>query len=286
MLAIVSAYAICFTAIKIGIAYAPPLLFGALRALIGGVAVLLTLWWLKVPLWPERKLWPWIFALALSATTINYAAMFLSPGRAGAGIASILGNMQPLFIVIMAAIFLGERFSKIDSVSLGLSLVGVVLISSPALLESSVHGVTGPLLALVASISAAVGSILIKHLAQPSAVLLVTAWQFVIGSFPLFIFSRVTEQPNYGLMMNLEFIAVLLLLALFGTAFGSVAWYLLIQRHEIGTLSLGLFLVPVFGLGTALFFGERLKGIEMLGAGIIVMAIFVSLKNSLKIKQT
>ncbi|MEK7586646.1 MAG: DMT family transporter [Patescibacteria group bacterium] len=286
MFTVVVAYAICFTAIKIGLAYAPPFLFGALRALIGGGTALVILRFLKLPLWPERKLWPWILAVATSATTINYAAMFLSPGRTGAGIASILGNMQPLFIIIMATIFLGERLSKLDFVSLILSLIGVVFIASPAFFESSIYGLTGPLLALTASASAAIGSILIKYLAQPSAVLLITAWQFVIGSLPLFIFSSITEQPNYGLMLKTEFIVILLLLALFGTAFGSVAWYWLIQRHEIGQLSLGLFLVPVFGLGIALMFGERLGGIEILGTGIIVLAIFSSLKNSLKTNPT
>lgn len=170
MFAVVIAYAICFTAIKIGLAYAPPFLFAALRALIGGVAVLLIIWFFKLPLWPERKLWPWILAVALSATTINYATMFLSPGRVGAGIASILGNLQPLFIIIMATLFLGERLSKINLLALVLSLVGVVLISSPAFFESTIFGISGPILALVASASAAIGSILMKYLKQPTAI--------------------------------------------------------------------------------------------------------------------
>ena len=33
-------YALCFIAIKTGLAYAPPLAFGGLRALIGGVVLL------------------------------------------------------------------------------------------------------------------------------------------------------------------------------------------------------------------------------------------------------
>lgn len=284
MFAIVVAYAICFTAIKIGLAYAPPLLFSALRALIGGGAVLAILWFLKLPLRPERKLWPWILVVALSATSINYAAMFLSPGRTGAGLASILGNMQPLFIIIMATVFLGERLSKINLLSLVLSLIGVVVISSPTFFESTASSLSGLLLAVVASVGAATGSILMKYFGQPSAVLLVTAWQFIIGSVPLFVFSNAFELPNYRLMMNSKFVGILLLLALFGTAFGSVAWYLLIQRHELGRLSLGFFLVPVFGLGIALMFGEKLNGVELLGAVIIMLAVLVSLLSPANLK--
>ncbi|HEY4476918.1 MAG TPA: DMT family transporter [Candidatus Paceibacterota bacterium] len=277
MFAIVVAYAICFTAIKTGLIYAPPFLFSALRVLIGGVAIMLTLWFLKLPLWPERKLWPWILVMAVTATTINYAAMFLSAGRTGAGIASILGNMQPLFIVVMATVFLGERLSKSSWLSLILSLIGIVIIFSPTYFESTIYGIAGPFWAVVASISAAIGSVLMKYLGQPTAVLLITAWQFLVGSIPLFFFSWLTELPNYNSILDLKFIVILFLLALFGTAFGSVAWYLLIQRCEIGRLSLGFFLVPVFGLGLALMLGERLTSIEMLGAGVVIIAILVSL---------
>jgi len=40
MLAFTAIYAVCFTAIKAGLADAPPLLFGGLRALIGGLILL------------------------------------------------------------------------------------------------------------------------------------------------------------------------------------------------------------------------------------------------------
>ena len=286
MLAVVIAYAICFSAIKIGLAYAPPLFFGALRALIGGATVLAVLRFLDLPLWPERKLWPLILAVALSATTINYAAMFLSPGRTGAGIASVLGNMQPLFIIIMAAIFLGERLSKISLLALILSSIGVVLISSPAFWGPSAYGLSGPILAVVASVGAAGGSILMKYLGNSAVVLSVTAWQFIIGSLPLFVFSRLTESPIYSSMINYEFIDILFLLALFGTAFGSVAWYLLIQRHEVSQLSLSFFLVPVFGLGIALMLGERLHRVEILGAVVILIAVLASLLSQMNLKTT
>ncbi len=282
MLAVVIAYAICFTAIKFGLVYAPPLLFAALRALIGGMAIVATIWFLKLPLWPERELWPWILAVAIFATTINYAAMFLSPGLAGAGLASILGNMQPLFIIILAVIFLSEHLSRANLLALCLAVAGVILVFSADIFESTDGGLSGSIWAIIASASAAIGSFLMKYLGRPSVVLLVTAWQLIIGSAPLFILSLIIERPDYPLLGNLKFIGILLLLALFGTAFGSVAWYSLIQRREIGSLSLGLFLAPVFGLGIALIFGETLAAVEWLGAGIIVGTILLALISSLK----
>ena len=50
-------YALCFVAIKAGLPYAPPLLFGGLRALIAGVALLGLAGALGQSLWPARRAW-------------------------------------------------------------------------------------------------------------------------------------------------------------------------------------------------------------------------------------
>ena len=91
---------------------APPLLFGGLRALIGGAALLGLMVVLRQRLVPPRERWGGVLALALTATSLAFGAMFLSPGRTGAGIASVLGNAQPLILVVLAAAFLGERMTR------------------------------------------------------------------------------------------------------------------------------------------------------------------------------
>jgi O-acetylserine/cysteine efflux transporter len=280
MMAIVIAYAICFAVIKFGLVYAPPFLFSGLRTLIGGIAILATFPFLKLPLWPKRKLWPWIFLVAAIATTINYAAMFLSIDRGvSVGIASILGNMQPLFIMIMATIFLGERLTSMILFSLAFGISGVVLIFAPTFGDLTTSSVLGIALAVIASGSAAIGSILMKRWDRLSDALSITAWQFVVGSVALIVFSLFTETSrySYNLLVSSSFLFSLLLLSLIGTAFGSTAWYLLIQRHEIGQLSLYFFLVPVLGLGIALLSGEKLGFIELIGATLIIIGIMISL---------
>lgn len=92
---------------------------------------------------------------------------------------------------------------------------------------------------------------IVKRVEHPSIVLQVSAWQLVIGSLPLLV----------------------------GAAFPTAGWYWLVQRHDVGRLSLFLFLVPIFGLAIAtLTFGERVGPLEGLGvfatlAGIALIAI-------------
>ena len=129
LLGLTAIQALCFVLIKAGLAYAPPLLFGGLRALVGGSVLFGLMIVLRQPLLPPRETWGGLLALALTATTLGFGGMFLSPGRTGAGIASVLGNIQPLILVGLAAAFLGERMTPRRWITVALGLAGVILIS-------------------------------------------------------------------------------------------------------------------------------------------------------------
>lgn len=99
------------------------------------------------------------------------------------------------------------------------------------------------------------------------------AWQLIIGSLPLLGVSAIFE-PNAAVTWNLEFIGLLLFLALVGTSFTTALWYWLLQRMDVGRLTMFLFLVPVVGLGiSALVLGERVGPLEIVGAALIVAGI-------------
>lgn len=274
-------YALCFAAIKAGLAFAPPLLFAGLRVLIGGVVLFILAFFLRQPLLPPRGDWAGIVALALTATTVAFGAMFLSPGRTGAGIASVLGNTQPLMVVVLAALFLGERMTASKWVTLAFGFTGVSLIAGRALGGPDAYGMAGALLALGASLGASVGNIIFKRLAIQGNLLLITAWQLVLGSLPLLVLAALVEQDR-RVIWNAEFVGLLLFLALVGTALANAVWYWLLQREEVGRLTMFLFLVPVLGLGiAALTFGERISLLEGIGSALTVIGVgIVELSNA------
>lgn len=274
-------YALCFAAIKAGLAFAPPLLFAGLRVLIGGVVLFILAFFLRQPLLPPRRDWGGIVALALTAITVAFGAMFLSPGRTGAGIASVLGNTQPLMVVVLAALFLGERMTASKWVTLAFGFTGVSLIAGRALGGPDAYGMAGALLALGASLGASVGNIIFKRLAIQGNLLLITAWQLVLGSLPLLLLAALVEQDR-RVIWNAEFVGLLLFLALVGTALANAVWYWLLQREEVGRLTMFLFLVPVLGLGiAALIFGERISLLEGIGSTLTVIGVgIVELSNA------
>ena len=274
IVAVLSAiYATCYAAVKAGLPFAPPLWFGGLRALIAGLVLFGLMIILRQQLFPADREWPLLLILALTGTTLAFGAMFLSPGRTGVGIASLLGNMQPLLVIGLAALFLGEPLTRDKAVALALGLTGVALITVPALTGPNAFGITGAVLALVASVSLAVGMVLVKRMGTPPNLLILTAWQSTLGSLPLLAVSALLERES-GVDWTLKFVGLLLFLALVGTSLPTVVWYWLLQRGDVGRLVLFLFFVPVFGLGVGtLLFGETLGLTSAIGVVLTVSGI-------------
>jgi drug/metabolite transporter (DMT)-like permease len=275
LLAVIVLAAVCYVGIKIGLADAPPLVFGGLRALIAGVVLLAIGASLRAPWRPARRdAWP-LALLALTATTATYGAMFASPTQMGAGLASVLGNVQPLLVLVLGALVLRERLTRGKGLALAAGLVGVGLILYPAI-TASVGGrgsAVGASLALGASAGAAVGSVVVKRIRARPGLVALTGWQLVIGSVPLLI-TAALQPGGLAIRWTPTFTLVLLFLALLGTALPTTLWFWLLQDEDAGRLSMFLFLIPVLGLGLgAVAFGERIGVLEGTGVLVIVLGL-------------
>lgn len=276
MLVVIAPMAACYPAIKAGLGFAPSLRFAGMRTLVGGLALLIVLVIRRKRLWPEARLARWILPLGLVATTLTFGAMFASPAYTGAGIASVLGNTQPLIIIVLAALFLSERIGWSKGLALGLGLAGVTLLALPSLREQSGHPLLGAMLALGASASAAAATVTVKRLRPGKDLMALTGWQLVAGSIVLLGLSAVFE-PRETVAWTGGFVGLLLFLALAGTALSTWLWFWLLERSEAGRLSLYLFLVPVVGLLIAMGgFGERLNASQGGGVALILLAVALS----------
>jgi drug/metabolite transporter (DMT)-like permease len=279
MVSLTPLYAICFVTIRVGLAYAPPLAFAALRVLLAGIVLLAVAWWRGLPIWIPRRYWLTLLGLTLSSGIIGYGTMFLSPGSAGAGIASVLGNTQPLVVIVFAAMFLHERLTWHKVAALGAGIVGVLLISAAALESTSAAGLVGALLALASAIAFGASTILVARLTPDSPVLTLTAWQFLLAGLPLAGLSLILERQTTQLG-NPVFLAIVAVLALFGTALTTSVWYWLVQRDDAGRLSLFLFLVPLLGVGLAMItLGEQVGWREGLGIILTLGGVMLALRS-------
>jgi len=281
MLLVVVSSAACYPLIKTGLAYAPALRFAGLRTLLAGLGLLGILALKSERLWPRGTLGWWIVPLGLTATTLTFGTMFLSPAYLGTGLATVLGNLQPLLIILLAAVFLGEPLTLSRVTVLVLALAGLVLISLSQEQGGEFHALHGALLALGSSSGAAVASVMIKKLRPGPELPVLTAWQLVAGSLPLLAWSWMVEPA--AINWTPLFGGLLLILSLAGTSLTALVWFWLLQQTEAGTLALWLFLVPILGLLFAfLYYGERLEGLAIWGVLLMLLALGAALVASFR----
>ena len=132
----------------------------------------------------------------------------------------------------------------------------------------------------MSSVSAAGGSIMFKKLRLEKNVIALTGWQMVVGSLPLLGSSFLFER-HLTVHWASAFIGILVALALVGSALTTVLWAWLLQKYEAGSLSLYLFLTPVFALITAYAaFHEGLDWIEVGGVAFILAGIGIELMHA------
>jgi O-acetylserine/cysteine efflux transporter len=266
-------YAVCYSAIKAGLSDAPPLRFGGLRALLGGALLLGLLAARRQSLRPPRWTWPWIAVLAATGIVVGYGAMFSSPGLAGAGLASVVGNMGPLLMTALAWLVLKERMTTTKTAALILGAVGVVIIANPGRAGAGSVGIAALSVPLLAALGTASESVLFKRARIGREFLSVAAWQLVLGGVVLLALSAWLER-DHAVEWTPRFAGLLAFLGAVGTALALGLWYWLVQQDELSRLGILLYATPVLGLAVAVvLLGERPGARALLGAVVTVAGI-------------
>jgi drug/metabolite transporter (DMT)-like permease len=225
----------------------PPLLAAGARLTLAGLAVLGLLAALGRPLRPG--LGPGGVAwLALTQTVLFYGATFWGIAQAGAGLAAVLANTDPLFVAALAALFLDERLGRAQwaGLAIGLAGAGVVVWEGPAwppaLSGSALVVVGGALAWSLGTVAAARG---LRGRADPLAL---AGWQMTLGGLALLGAAALLEG---GAALGSRELALVVGLALVGSAAPAALFYLALVRAPAAEVSAWFFLVPVVGVGSA-----------------------------------
>jgi drug/metabolite transporter (DMT)-like permease len=118
---------------------------------------------------------------------------------------------------------------------------------------------------LLGALGVAIGNVLLKRLSVEVDLLVLTGWQFILGSLPLFISSFAMEAPR-AIIGEGSFWLILAALALPGTALAFVIWAYLLRRNSLTRLNTFTFLTPVVALVIgAIGFSEKLSFVEGIG---------------------
>jgi drug/metabolite transporter (DMT)-like permease len=249
-----------------------PLAAAALRALAGGVILLVVLLARRADLRMPRSEWPALLGFGLLGVALFFTCYVNAIDLTGVAMAAVLMYTAPAWVAVISWRWMGERLGRRGVAALLLAMLGAALVAQvydPARLR--LNGV-GVLLGLAAGLTYALYSVFAKRLARRNSPPVFQVWGLLIGALALI--------PLAGLgnvAQGWSSPGTLLLVAGMGivaTLLPSLAYSFGVQRIPVSVAAVVATFEPVVAtLFGYLFFAERFDPLQLVGTACIVGAL-------------
>lgn len=201
---------------------------------------------------------------------------------------ALIDYTQSIFVCILAALFLGERFTRYKIAGIACCVAGLLILLN----VDTTEYLWAVFLAVGAALVWAVSNILIKSKLAGCDMLQYTAWQMVCSAILLSLYLPIMapEALNAGIGMVSSVIAgeagsgslaigTMLYTGLLGSAVAFVLWNHILSKMEAGKASIAVMAVPAVGvLSGVLVLHEPMNLSIALGMLLIFAGIFTVLK--------
>lgn len=247
MLAIVF-WGLAFPLIQIGLTKLSFINLTIMRFLIVCITFLILIvikrnWFSKI----YKKDIPSIFMLGFFGIMVyhfglNYGEQYMSAGAASLIIATI-----PIFILILAVVFLKERITFLKFLGIILALLGVIIISIWGKTEETIYieKIYAAFAVLIAAVVGAFYTIAGKKMLGRYNGISLTAYAILFGSvvlIPLSIFN--TSLVDEVLNMHAVTWFAVIFLGVFSTVIGYGIWYIALEMKSASEISVYLYAIP------------------------------------------
>jgi O-acetylserine/cysteine efflux transporter len=261
-----------FSVVKVGLDYSPPVLFAGLRALVGGLSMLVAalLWGGRPDL---RRDWGAYASLSVLNVVLflglqTFAIMLLPSGTA-----AVLIYLQPILTGLLAWLLLGESLTPAKLAGLLLGFSGIIAVSFGGF--SGVVSIAGVAFAVVSALTWALGTVYFKRVQDRVSMLWAVALMFLFGGIVLSALGLVIESPA-EISLSGGLVASVLYSGFVGTGLAWALWLGLVRAGEASTVAAYVFFVPLASVAIgALVLDERLSTSLFIGAVLVVSGIYL-----------
>jgi drug/metabolite transporter (DMT)-like permease len=225
----------------------------------------------------QKKDVPFLFILgfigiSMYHVSLNYGEQFISAGAASLIIATI-----PIFVVILAVIFLKEIISKKIIAGILISVLGVFIITLWGSPDASIEiqYLSGAIAIVFASLVGACYTIAGKFFLKRYSGLSLTTYAFIFGNLGLILFLNKSFFEQVSNLSTSGWIAVLFL-AIFPTVIAYTFWYVALQVKPASELTVYLYFTPVLStLIGFLMLNEALTIFYIFGGFLVIVGLYV-----------
>ncbi|MBN3960990.1 EamA family transporter [Nostoc sp. NMS8] len=276
-------------AMKGVIPHTTPLFMAGVRLIPAGVLILIAAAFMGKPQPKGWAAWLWIALFALVDGTLFQG--FLAEGlvKTSAGLGSVMIDSQPLAVALMSLWLFQEHIGFWGWLGLGLGVTGISLIGLPDewilnFLDSGANitignwqdlFASGEWLMLLAALSMAVGTVLIRFVCRYADPVSATGWHMILGGLPLWGVSSVVESQQWENLGGSD-LAALSYATVFGSAIAYGLFFYFASSGSLTSLSSLTFLTPVFALLFGnLFLSEVLSPLQWIGVFLTLISIYL-----------
>jgi len=212
---------------------------------------------------------------------LNYGEQYVSPGAASLIIATI-----PVFIVVLAVMFLNEKITLKKFLGIVLSLSGVLIISIWGTQDASIEieYMSGALAVLIAAIMGALYTVAGKKLLSRYSALSLTVYAMLLGSLGLLPFLSKSLLDEVSAMSTRGWIAVIFL-GICSTVIGYILWYVALKIKTASEVSVYLYAIPVLStIISYVLFDDKITLLFIFGGLLVIVGlVIVNMKTQQKI---
>ena len=190
-----------------------------------------------------------------------------------AATAGLLLATEPVWVLVLGRVFLGERGGLRPWLGSAVALGGVAVLAGPEAVTGAggYRALAGIGLVLAGTLAFAAYTIVLRPLSEQFGAIPATAASTAVGTVPYLAFAGLL--PGAGLAhLSPAVWGELAFLALGSTAAGMLLWNVAVLSGGTARVSVLLYLEPVVSvLGAATFLGERV-GLVTIGGGVLILA--------------
>lgn len=276
MVATMIIWALAFIGMKVAVPETGPFWLSAYRAVLGLIVVMPIALWAGLK-WPQdARQWGLMMVIVILNIVVPIILIGWAELTLNAGIAALLMGTGPFFALFVGNILTrDEHFTTIRLIAVLMGFSGIVAIVGVDVLSDVGRGHVLPQMALMlASLFYVIAGFTIRKVTLPP--LSIAAVSLLLGTLVLVPLSIMMSGP---MPINLSPPAFwwLLFTGLAGTGLGFIARYYLIQNIGYSVFSVGINMIPVFGvIASALILGEVIEWTTALALVLVVGGLFLA----------
>lgn len=249
------------------------LLHAGCRFMLAGL-LLLGISWLRQKrlAFPNRRTLPCVMRLGMCQTVLQYGLLYIGLANTSGTKGAVLNQINVFLLVLFTPLFFKtEKLTRRKVVGCTVGFAGIIVMNLRGMRLSLEWG---DLIVILSSCFAAAGYLLAKGMQEGSDPIQTTGWQQLFGGGVLLMLGLVSGGRLKE--WNVPGVATFLFLVLCAAAAYSL-WFYLLQRNDVGRISVYKFLTPIFGvalsgllLGESIFTIENIAALALVCAGLII----------------